>query len=180
MRTHWHRLQHRGHVRQAPATPDIVQSPSIWRLFRMSWRHRIWRKWQRGDLRWLRQIFRLILRVERNQRRLPLPALLALFEPGPGDAPLREDELRRVERLTLAVLRRLYGRDFCMKQSLLLYHFYRRAGRPVCIRFGVMRENGQLRGHAWVEWEGRPVAEAVDPRKQYAITYTHPADGHRA
>jgi len=44
----------------------------------------------------------------------------------------------------------------------------------------VARENGQLRGHAWVEWEGRPVAEAVDPRQQFAITYTHPPDGHRA
>ena len=180
MLTRLRKVQHQGRVQQAPATPDMVQPPSLRRLLRLSWRHRVWRKWRRGDLRWLRQIFRLIVRVERNQRRLPLPALLALFEPDPEDASLGEDELRRVERLTLAVLRRLYGRDFCMKQALLLYHFYRRAGMSVCIRFGVARENGQLRGHAWVEWEGRPVAEAVDPRQQFAITYTHPPDGHRA
>ncbi|SHK12598.1 lasso peptide biosynthesis B2 protein [Rhodothermus profundi] len=175
MLTHWCKLQDQGRVRQAPATPDMVQPPSLRRLLRLSWRHRVWRRWQRGDLKWLWQIFRLIVRVEWNQRRLPLPALLERFEPKPGDAPLQEKELKRAERLTLAVLRRLYGRDFCMKQALLLYHFYRRAGVPVCIRFGVARENGQLRGHAWVEWNNQPIAEAVNPRQQFAITYTHPS-----
>lgn len=168
------RVQSTEHVRQAPATPDLVQAPSLQRLVRLSWRHRVWRKWQRGDLRRLARIFRLIVRVERNQRRLPIPDLLALFEPDPNAAPLQEAELRRMERLTLAVLRRLYGRDFCMKQALLLYHFYRQAGKPVCIRLGVALEQGQLRGHAWVEWNDQPVAEEENPRQRFAVTYTHP------
>ncbi len=175
-RTSERRAQDQGRVRQAPATPDMVRPPSLWRLLRLSWHHRVWRKWQRGDLKRLWQIFHLIARVEWHQHRLPLPALLALFEPQPSATCLSEEELQRLERLALAVLRRLYGRDFCMKQALLLYHFYRRAGKPVCIRFGVTRENGQLRGHAWVEWNDRPVAEARDPRQLFAITYTHPPD----
>ncbi|MDQ7041760.1 MAG: lasso peptide biosynthesis B2 protein [Rhodothermus sp.] len=180
MRMSVHRGQVQGHVRRAPATPDMVQPPSLWRLLRLSWRHRVWRKWQRGDLGRLWTIFRLIVRVEWNQHRLPLPGLLALFEPSPNTALLSEKELQRLERLVLAVLRRLYGQDFCMKQALLLYYFYRKAGKPVCIRFGVTRENGQLRGHAWVEWNDRPVAETVDPRQLFAITYTHPPDTTRA
>lgn len=180
MRHPLRKVMRQKRIGQAPITPDMVQPPSLRRLLWLSWRHRFWRKWQHGDGQWLWQIFRLIARVERNQHRLPLPTLLALFEPTLQDAPLRAEELQRIERLTLAVLRRLYRRDFCMKQALLLYHFYRRAGMPVCIRSGVMRENGQLHGHAWVEWEGRPVAEAVDPRHQFALTYTYPPDGRYA
>ncbi|CAM3246686.1 lasso peptide biosynthesis B2 protein [Rhodothermus bifroesti] len=159
---------------QAPLTPDLAQPPSLRRMLRLSLRKDALRKLRKGDLSLLWKIFKLIAKLEWQQRRLALPELMQQFEPQLGELPLSPAMLERAERLTLAVLRRLYGYNFCMKQALLLYYFYKRAGKSVCVRFGVRKEAGGLQGHAWIECHGIPIAELEDPRKQFVITYTHP------
>jgi len=160
---------------QAPVTPDLVQPPSLWRLLWLSLRKATLRKLQRGDLQLLGKIFQLIAKLEWQQRRFTLPALVRQFEPRLDEPTLSPATLKRAERLTLAVLRRLYGHNFCMKQALLLYYFYRRAKKPVRVCFGVRKGANGLQGHAWLEYKGEPVAELEDPRLNFVVTYIYSA-----
>ncbi len=48
----------------------------------------------------------------------------------------------------------------CIQRSLLLYRELSRAGANPCLMIGFRREGSRLEGHAWVEADGAPVAEA--------------------
>ena len=105
-----------------------------------------------------------------------MPDLVRRFDASArsGGTP-RPDDLAHVVWLTKAVLFRLYRTDFCMKQSLVLFGLLSERGLPVQIVFGVKKEAGELKGHAWVELDGAPVGENVDPRTAYAPAYTYTA-----
>ncbi len=118
----------------------------------------------------------LLLPYPLLQRVLSLPALVRFYGGRPRRAVPSPDAARLAQLIRrLLQLNRAMFRPNCVKQSLLLLHFLRRAGRDASIFFGVSKtgENG-LHGHAWVSLEGRPVAEAADPLQRFTVTYAFP------
>lgn len=103
-----------------------------------------------------------------------LPELIQTLDPGSEKSANALPVDRKVQ-ICDAILRRLYGKDYCLRRSVILFHVLRRDGIPVRFVMGVVvRENDSLFGHAWVEMDGEPLAEAVDPRESYAVTYSYP------
>jgi hypothetical protein len=61
----------------------------------------------------------------------------------------------------------------CLRRSLLLYRFLRRAGLPARLCIGVRRENDALQGHAWIEIEGRHFNDTLAD-VPYTVTFSFP------
>lgn len=108
------------------------------------------------------------------QRVLSLPRLLALFDPRTRRTTEPPVSLDRLAWLARGLLRVSFRDRYCMKQSVLLFHFLRKWGHPVRLRFGVARHAEALTGHAWVELDGVPFAEPSDPREAFQVTYSYP------
>lgn len=127
---------------------------------------------QASDIRWLPRIGWALL-VAALRHRASLPRLVRLLEPGRPAAPPRTGgEEARLVYLVDGVLRRLYGQDFCLPRSLMLYHFLSGWGRDVRLLCGVRRTREGLAGHAWVEVDGVPYREPSDPGRTYHVTFT--------
>lgn len=108
--------------------------------------------------------------------RLPLPRLKAWLEPR-SPRPAREDlppaAAEAIVRRIDAVLRSGHPliRSGCLTRGFTLYHFLRRAGGDVCLRFGMGQIDGAFAGHCWVDLRGEPLAEPRDPRPLFVETY---------
>jgi hypothetical protein len=102
-------------------------------------------------------------------RALPLPIAMRLVDAGVVPLGLPGDD--RLIRLTDGLLR-LGGplRPNCVVRSAVLRRYL-----GGTVRFGVKRGEDLLDGHAWVERDGEPVAEARDPRPEYRVVYSWPA-----
>ena len=62
----------------------------------------------------------------------------------------------------------------CWKRATVLHRFLALNGIATTIAFGVRKEaGGELKGHAWLQTDGRPFLESEPPR--YNITYTFPS-----
>jgi len=62
----------------------------------------------------------------------------------------------------------------CWKRATVLHRYLAFNGVDTRIVFGVRKEpGGELKGHAWLESEGRPILESADPA--YKTTYTFPS-----
>ena len=79
-----------------------------------------------------------------------------------GVVPARTDARRvaSVERL-LRDGGRLVISANCYERSLLLYRFLSEAGSGASLVFGMRRDAGVLAGHAWIEMDGRVLADAT-------------------
>ncbi|WP_420456084.1 lasso peptide biosynthesis B2 protein [Rubrivirga sp.] len=77
-------------------------------------------------------------------------------------------------RVVKGVLRRVYRRDYCLPQSLVLYRILARAGRQPRLQIGVRHDGPGLDGHAWVTLDGRPLGERADPARTFATTFHFP------
>lgn len=127
------------------------------------------------DVWLLVQMTGLLVQILVLQRRMPLDDLVRRFDTRTGDPVRPLVPLRRLNLLVTGLLRLIYGSDFCMKRSLILFYYMRKWGYPVHIHFGVAKENGTLKGHAWVDLAEHPFAEGTDPRQTFRVTYTYPA-----
>src|SRR5215813_8193343 len=74
----------------------------------------------------------------------------------------------------------LLGLDFwmftpkCWKRAMVLHRFLALNGVATTIVFGVRKEpDGQLKGHAWLQADGRPFLEFEQPL--YNVTYSFPS-----
>lgn len=97
-----------------------------------------------------------------------------------GAAPgLAEDEVRRLADLA-ALVDRGSPLGFCLRRSLLRYHFLRRAGVSLRLHFGARlqgdRQERVIGGHAWVTRDARPYHEADEHWRNYVIMYSWPED----
>src|SRR5690606_19508667 len=106
------------------------------------------------------------------------PRLARAFERAPRRAGT--PDVARLVRLVQCVLRRVYRRDFCLPQSLILFHFLSGWDQPVRLCLGVRKAGHGISGHAWIELDGRPLAERRDPREAYHVTFTHPNPSERS
>jgi hypothetical protein len=55
----------------------------------------------------------------------------------------------------------------CLGRSMTLWFLLRRDGWDPELVLGTAPAAGQLRAHAWVELDGAPLNEAVDPRRRF-------------
>lgn len=107
---------------------------------------------------------------------LSLPALVRFYGGRLGAVDPTIDVARLTELIRrLLQLHRAMFRPNCVKQSLLLFHFLRGAGRDTQIHFGVAKtgEKG-LHGHAWVSVDDRPIAETADPLERFKVICSFP------
>lgn len=107
-------------------------------------------------------------------RLLPLRVLLRVLTPPRWWRPFAATQpgqiVQSVERRLAAP--RMMRRRACLRKSLVLYHALRLAGRPAQLRFGLYGPEalsaagepwgGLLRGHCWVELDGRCLSEPPD------------------
>ncbi|HET6568579.1 MAG TPA: lasso peptide biosynthesis B2 protein [Rhodothermales bacterium] len=133
-------------------------------LVRISWK----------ELILLAELLFLLVKLLVVQSRRTLPGLVAGFdsENRPHD-PLRM-RVSRLIRIVDILMRVVFHDRYCMKRSLLLFHFLRRWGYDARLIFGVQKQGGDIQGHAWVEVQNRPLAEGADPRSVYVQTYSYP------
>jgi len=89
---------------------------------------------------------------------------------GPVRGPLPSED--RLVRLTDRLLALDVGplRPNCVLRSLVLLRYL--PGDDLCLRVGVRPQVRPVDGHAWLERDGLPVAEATDPRPIYQETWS--------
>ena len=116
------------------------------------------------------------------QNRVSIPALAQRFDArnlsdAVSRAADRADAVARLDHvrwLTDGVLHRLYGGAYCMKRSLVLYHYATRYGLSPRLVFGVAKEGDGLKGHAWIEIDGAPYREKLEEVERFRVIYSWP------
>ncbi|MDH3603007.1 MAG: lasso peptide biosynthesis B2 protein [Candidatus Tectomicrobia bacterium] len=108
--------------------------------------------------------------------RLKLPDLLQRLKPSRQPTYPDYPRLGKAAEYIEVLLRRypfpLSGP--CLPRALMRYYFAARCGLPVQFHCGVCHDSDRLEGHAWINVDGRPYREAVDPETIYAITFSFP------
>jgi len=111
---------------------------------------------------------------------LPLPQALATLAPPASDLQLPTSDVRRLADLT-ALFDRRSPFGLCLRRSLVRYHFLRRAGLPIEVRFGARFNDGQpdreVTGHAWVTLNGEPYFEDGENYQGFVVMVTFPRPG---
>jgi Transglutaminase-like superfamily len=97
--------------------------------------------------------------------RQPLPFILP-------DAAIDDAELRTVATQVATAAAFFPGRARCLEQALVLCYCLRRAGVAAEVRLGV--QPYKFRAHAWVEYQGRAVAEPGERLKTFVTLPTLP------
>lgn len=62
----------------------------------------------------------------------------------------------------------------CLERSLTLQRLLRRQGVHAQLRIGVRSTEGSIEAHAWIEVEGRPIAEPEEIGRSFAALETSP------
>jgi len=105
--------------------------------------------------------------------RLNLPNLQRFLEPRRRVTPPDGADIDRVTsevgRWVDALMRR--GRPVirpgCLTRGITLYHALRHRGIDVHLCFGIGRDDEAMAGHCWLDLDGRPLLEPVDPRPRF-------------
>lgn len=86
------------------------------------------------------------------------------------------DQISRIASQVDLALR--VGRPFvprgCLTRGLTLYHFVSGAGVDVKLKFGLAHADTRYDGHCWLEKDGVPILERVDPRPRFQVMFTIP------
>ena len=121
--------------------------------------------------------WRLVLPVLKHA--VPLRTLARWMSATPPLVSERSAMARRARvdaiRELLAQGGRLVISGNCLERSLLLYRFLGEAGAAPRLVMGVNREGTTLGGHAWVELDGEPLADATTGRFVPVMVFS--ADG---
>ncbi len=107
-----------------------------------------------------------------------LPGVLASITPSKS-SPLPRDEAERAIAIAESIVSRARVLpDTCLYRSLARYAALRRAGHAARFVMAVANSEPEIEGHAWVEIDGIPVGETLDPG--LTITYSFPPQPPRA
>jgi len=107
----------------------------------------------------------------------PLPRALRLVST--STRRKQNGHAARSEELSTAIdavlgMNFLLFKPSCWKRAAVLHRYLALQGAATTIVFGLRREpEGELKGHAWLEYEGRPILEPAPPT--YKVTYTFPS-----
>jgi hypothetical protein len=111
-------------------------------------------------------------------RFVSIPRALGIVQPRRIRAKRPVDEVP-VQRRLAGLLDSLLSTDVltftptCWKRAAILYRFLALNGIESRVLFGVKVEHGgELKGHAWLEAEGKPILEHGIP--DYTVTYSFP------
>lgn len=95
-------------------------------------------------------------------------------------APLRNGTIRIDEKELASAVDSLLGADVfvfrpsCWKRAAILHRYLALGGIESRINFGMRKDDdGEMRGHAWLERSGRAILETTPP--DYKVTYSFPA-----
>jgi hypothetical protein len=105
---------------------------------------------------------------------LPMPRVLSMLEPKKRSLePLfSADQLARIAN---AVAR--YGPRFgvgpCLIRSLVLYNLLRRFAYDPVLLIGGTLSGSALASHSWIEVNGEPVGESIDPKHAFNVLYRY-------
>ena len=127
-----------------------------------------------GDLFSLVHILYLSVAASILQRTTSIPKLIRFFDTDTPPPTKNIEKMERIVWLTDGVLWFLFDEAFCVKKSLILYHYGRRNGLPIRINFGVQKAGDDLKGHAWVEVDGTPFGEKAESSAPYKVIYSEP------
>ncbi len=91
-----------------------------------------------------------------------------------------EDKPLDVVLAAISTSQRIVGRlrgvpDTCLYRSLARYALLRRAGHPVRFVMALDRKAPEVVGHAWLELDGVPLGEEVDPNMTVTFSYPPPS-----
>jgi hypothetical protein len=114
------------------------------------------------------------------KRLVPLHVLTRLMWP-------RRRAARRSERVSTVTffagriyrVRPFLRRDNCLERSLLNYRFLAREGMQPRLVLGAQRSEGEVRGHAWVTIDGRPIMDGHEALEQFTQLVEFGAGGSR-
>jgi Transglutaminase-like superfamily len=121
------------------------------------------------------QALELRIRLLRCIPSVPLPTILQELTPTHlSPIVVSPSEIWRVLRVVEALCRRIqFMPDTCLYRALTRYALLRRAGHAATFVMGMdPRAREDLTAHAWVELDGVPYQEALDPR--LVVTYVYP------
>jgi hypothetical protein len=108
--------------------------------------------------------------------RLPLLDLLQRLKPSQTPSYPNRPRFEKAAQYIEVLLRRypfpLSGQ--CLPRALMRYYFATRYGLGVRFYCGVCHDGDRLEGHAWVNVNGQPFQEAIDPETIYTITFSFP------
>jgi hypothetical protein len=111
----------------------------------------------------------------------PLPDALRRITPDLGARAEPEPAIRRLADLA-ALLDRRSPLGLCLRRSLIRYHFLRRAGVPVVVRFGARFVDGKpdrdITGHAWLTLNGQVYHEDGGNWRGFTVMLSFPHDEH--
>lgn len=108
-------------------------------------------------------------------RFLSMPRALQFVSPalGSGASKIDEKELASaVDSLLSADI--FVFRPSCWKRAAILHRYLALEGLESRINFGMRKDDdGEMRGHAWLERSGRAILETTPP--DYTVTYSFPS-----
>jgi hypothetical protein len=123
----------------------------------------------------LRTVLRLAERVARPGQD-PRPA--GASSSAPDGATVAETRLGRMIWAVEIMGNRLFPRNPCLTQAVVVQWLLRRAGRPADLRIGVRREeNDKPQAHAWVESDGAILIGQSEALQGYVSLPPLPLDG---
>jgi hypothetical protein len=105
---------------------------------------------------------------------VPLPTLVRMMCPG------RQRRVRtRLESVSFLLAHggRVAFSSNCLERSLALYRFLTEAGARPRLVMGVAEGSPAIAGHAWIEVDGLPLADATTPK--YAPVLAFGANGRQ-
>ena len=107
----------------------------------------------------------------------PLPVAMQQITPVPTPFGDSEHVVRDLADLTVLLDQRS-PLGLCLRRSLTRYHFLRRAGVPVVVRFGAKFVDGkpdrEITGHAWLTLDGHPYHEADENWRGFTVMIIWP------
>ena len=141
----------------------MVAKISLWRLFRIP----------PGEWLLAGQAWGLLLLVDLGLRLLPYPRLLALLYRSSGGRSQAAPGVAtaQIARTHTAVERARHCHLYpmtCLRRSLAWQWLLARRGVTAELKLGARKENGQLQAHAWLEYQGRPLAEPEQVETRFA------------
>lgn len=124
-----------------------------------------------SDWQILLQAWFLLFAVDLGLRWLPYPRLQEMAARGWGgeETGNAADVIRDLQRLVnVAAHNHLYEMS-CLRRSLALQRLLGWRGIRTELRFGVHKEAGELRAHAWLEYDGQPIGEPGAIAARFAV-----------
>jgi hypothetical protein len=120
-----------------------------------------------ADLRAFARAWVLLLAVDLGLRAFSFARLERRLAPAPaGQAPEEEEVGRLVWSAAAAARHHLYPMR-CVPRALTLRWLLGRHGLPAELKIGVLRQDGALTAHAWVESDGRAIGEPAGIEERF-------------